>query len=360
MILVSSIIEQFEDAFFAKYKSFILPSHRKALRDMKLCRKEQGLHMLAGCTNEDCGKKIYIPHSCGNRGCPHCQNHENWQWIENQLSKRLTAEYFLITFTLPKQLRDLAWKNQKLIYSLMFDCVQEVLKTFTLNDKLLGGEAGFTTVLHTNTRSLDPHPHIHVVIPAASINRKSGVWRTKSNGYLFKEQNLAKVFRAIFLKKLVDQHIKIPKDCPKVWIADCKSVGNGDKALIYLGKYLYKGVIQEKDILKCENGKVTFRYKDSKTGLYRTRTVDGEKFLYLLMLHILPKGFRRVRSYGFLHPRCKKLIKFLQLVLRINPLSMLKRLKERAKIICPVCQSTMKILMTRIRKPPIATVSNVE
>ena len=83
MIPVSSIIEQFEDAFFAKYKSFILPSHRKALRDMKLCRKEQGLHMLAGCTNKDCGKKIYIPHSCGNRGCPHCQNHENWQWIEN-------------------------------------------------------------------------------------------------------------------------------------------------------------------------------------------------------------------------------------------------------------------------------------
>jgi len=194
----------------------------------------------------------------------------------------------------------------------------------------------------------------------ASINRKSGVWRTKSNGYLFKKQNLAEVFRAIFLKKLVDQHIQIPKDCPKVWIADCKSVGNGDKALIYLGKYLYKGVIQEKDILKCENGKVTFRYKDSKTGLYQTRKVDGEKFLYLLMLHILPKGFRRVRCYGFLHPRCKKLIKFLQLVLRINPLSMLKRLKERAKIMCPVCQSTMKILMTRIRKPPIATVSNVE
>ena len=145
-----------------------------------------------------------------------------------------------------------------------------------------------------------------------------------------------------------------------MWIADCKSVGNGDKALIYLGKYLYKGVIQEKDILKCENGKVTFRYKDSKTGLYQTRKVDGEKFLYLLMLHILPKGFRRVRCYGFLHPRCKKLIKFLQLVLRINPLSMLKRLKERAKIMCPVCQSTMKILMTRIRKPPMATVSNIE
>ena len=207
---------------------------------------------------------------------------------------------------------------------------------------------------------LNFHPHIHVIMPAASINRKNGVWRTKSNGYLFNHKNLAEVFRAIFLKKLVDQHIQIPKGCPKKWVVDCKSVGNGDKAFIYLGKYLYKGVIQEKDILNCEKGKVTFRYIDSETGLHKTRTVTGEKFLYLLMLHILPKGFRRARCYGFLHPCCKKLIKFLQLVLRINPLNIKKKLKERAKIICPACKATMEILMTRIRKPYIATVSYIE
>jgi len=353
MILLSSIINKFEDSFSARYKNTVLPGHKKALQAMKQCRKEHGPHMLAICTRRNCGKQIYIPHSCGHRNCPHCQNHENWQWIENQLSKRLPAQYYLITFTLPKQLRDLAWKNQKKIYSLMFACVQDVLKTFTQNDKRLKGTAGFTTILHTHSRALDYHPHIHVVMPGASINTKTGLWRVKSSGYLFSHKALAKVFRAKLLQAIVDNGLRVPGNCPKQWVVDCKDVGNGDKALIYLGKYLYRGVIQEKDILKCENGMVTFRYLHSKTKQYHTRTVTGEYFLYLLMLHVLPKGFRRTRCYGFLHPCSKKLIRFLQMVLRVNPLStFIKKIKERAKITCPVCGAAMEIILTRIPKPP--------
>ncbi|MDY6857604.1 MAG: transposase zinc-binding domain-containing protein [Thermodesulfobacteriota bacterium] len=171
MILLSSIIEKFQEKFFNKYKTVILPSHKKALWGMKQCRKEHGPHMLARCTDHNCGKQVYIPHSCGYRNCPHCQNHENQQWIENQLGKRLPAQYYLITFTLPEQLRDLAWKNQTTIYSLMFACVQDVLKTFTQNDKKLGGAAGFTTILHTHSRALEYHPHIHVVMPGQVSTR---------------------------------------------------------------------------------------------------------------------------------------------------------------------------------------------
>jgi hypothetical protein len=351
MILLSSIIAEFEDRFFTAYQSHILPEHINALESMKLCRKEHGLHMLARCTDHHCGKITFIPHSCGHRNCPHCQNHENWQWIENQLSKRLPAPYYLITFTLPYQLRGLALNYQKEIYSLMFDCVQDVLKTFTQNDKKLQGTPGFTTVLHTHSRSLDFHPHIHVVIPGASINKKTGLWRVKSPGYLFNHKALAKVFRAKFLEKIVNNHLQVPKDCPKKWVVDCKDVGNGDKALVYLGKYLYKGVIQEKDILKVEDGMVTFRFLHSKTKQYHTRTVAGEYFLYLLMLHVLPKGFRRTRCYGFLHPCSKKLIMFLQAVLRLKPFSMFKKPKERAKIVCPKCGAKMEIILTRIPKP---------
>ena len=352
MILLSSIINEFEDRFFAKYKTTILPGHKKALHAMKQCRKEHGPHMLVRCTNHNCGKQIYIPHSCGHRNCPHCQNHENWQWIENQLSKRLPAGYYLITFTLPSQLRNLAWKNQKKIYSLMFACVQDVLKTFTQNDKKLQGTAGFTTILHTHSRALDYHPHIHVVMPGASINRKTGLWRVKSPGYLFSHTALAKVFRAKLLEAMVDNNLRIPPKCPKQWVVDCKDVGNGNKALIYLGKYLYRGAVQEKDIVKCENGMVTFRYIHSKTKQYQTKTVTGEFFLYLLMLHVLPKGFRKTRCYGFLHPCSKKLIMFLQMVLRINPFRILKKMKKRTKITCPVCKARMEIILTRIPKPP--------
>ena len=171
-----------------------------------------------------------------------------------------------------------------------------------LNDKQLQGLAGFTTVLHTHSRRLDFHPHIHVMMPAASINCETKLWRVKSAKFIFYHKNLAKVFRAKLLEKMVDQQLKVPHNCSKKWVVDCKYVGNGDKALIYLGKYLYKGVIQEKDILKCENGMVTFRYVDSKTEKPKTRTVTGEDFLWLLMRHVLPKSFRKARCYGFLHP----------------------------------------------------------
>lgn len=353
MILLSTIINQFKGAFFARYQSSVLPGHKKALWAMSMCRMEHGPHMLARCTGHECGTETYIPHSCGHRSCPHCQNHESSSWIEKQLNKRLPAPYFLITFTLPAQLRDLAWKNQKTVYSLMFASVKHTLKAFTQNDKKLGGDAGFTVILHTHARNLDYHPHIHVVMPGASINRKTGLWRKKGANYLFNHKALAKVFRAKMLEDMVDQELKLPKDCPEKWVVDCKSVGNGDKAIIYLGNYLYRGVIREKDILKCEDGMVTFRYLHAKTGKYRTRTVSGERFLYLLMLHVLPKGFRRARCYGFLHPCSKKLIRFLQLVLRVNPFTLFSaKQPKRAGIICPGCGTEMKIIQTRVRKPP--------
>ena len=239
MILLSTIINKFEDKFLDQYDKSILPSHKHALQVMKNCRTEASLHMLAQCINDDCRLYSFIPHSCGHRNCAQCQSYEGQQWIDNQLSKQLPAEYYLITFTLPYQLRDCAWRNQKLVYTLFFFCVQNVLKTFTQNDKKLKGMAGFTAILHTNSRELNFHPHIHVIIPGGSINMKTKLWRVKSGKYLFNKKALAKVFRAKLLKEMVDNRLQVPKNCPKKWVVDCKNVGNGDKALIYLGKYLY-------------------------------------------------------------------------------------------------------------------------
>jgi hypothetical protein len=348
MILLSSIINEFSGKFFDKYGG--LPSHKKALYAMKDCRKYHSPYMIAQCTNEQCSQNSYIPHSCGHRNCPHCQSHESQQWIENQLNKQLPAQYYLLTFTLPKQLRDLAWRNQRLVFTIFFAAIQELLHTFTQNDKKLQGAAGFTMVLHTNSRRLDFHPHIHVVMPGAGINKKDKKWRVKSGKYLFNYKALAKVFRAKMLDAIVDNKLQIPKNCPNKWVADCKNVGKGDKALIYLGRYLYKGTIQEKDILKSENGVITFRFMNSKTKRWQTRTVTGEYFLWLIMQHVLPKGFRRVRSCGFLHPCSKKLIKLLQYLLKFNPVNMLKKVTARPSFICQCCGAKMKIIATRIKQ----------
>ena len=347
MILLSSIINEFADSFFAKHKT--LPGHRHALYAMKECRQHHSPYIIAQCTNDQCGQLAYVPHSCGHRNCPHCQNHESQRWIENQLSKQLPAQYYLLTFTLPKQLRELAWQHQRVIFTILFAVISELLQTFSQNDKKLRGTAGFTMVMHTHSRKLDFHPHIHVVMPGASINKKTRTWKVKAGKYLFNHKALAKVFRAKMLSAIVDHKLPVPAKCPKKWVVDCKNVGKGDKALIYLGRYLYKGVIQEKDILKCDNGLVTFRYMDSKLKRYQSRTVTGEYFLWLIAQHVLPKGFRRVRCYGFLHACSKQIIKLLQYLLKFNPSKMLNKIIERPLLHCPCCGATMKIIATRIR-----------
>lgn len=354
MILLSSIINAFESAFLAQYQRQVLPSHRKVLAAMKVCRTKQSPKMLAGCSQ--CDHQTYIPHSCGHRNCPHCQSHEGQQWLERQLKKQVPAEYFLITFTLPAEFRFLARHHQRKVYALMMQCSWDTVQTFSKNDQRLQGKPGGISVLHTHSRHLGYHPHVHMIIPAAAIDTKKRLWRTKKSShkdksrYLFCHKALAKVFRAKMLNAIAKEGLTLPSKYPAKWVVDCKSVGSGEKALIYLGRYLYRGVIQEKDIVSCHNGKVTYRFKNSNTGGMEYRTVTGAKFLWLVIQHVLPKGFRRTRNYGYLHPNSKRLIQLLHLILNVNPLRALGWVRERPKLVCRCCGASMKIVKTRI--PP--------
>lgn len=171
---LSSIINTFKAAFFEKYQDQILPSHKKALSRMAICRTAESPKMLAGCSQ--CDYQAYVPHSCGHRSCPHCQAHEGQQWLTRQLSKELPVGYFLITFTLPAQFRTLVWRNQHRLYSCMMRSAWETVRDFAQNDKQLNGDTGATLVLHTHSRALDYHPHVHLLMPAAAgVIVKSGV-----------------------------------------------------------------------------------------------------------------------------------------------------------------------------------------
>lgn len=177
MILLSSIIQTFESEFLDQYRHCILPGHRKALAAMKDCRTRQSPLMLAHCS--ECDSQVFVPHSCGHRNCPHCQHHESQQWLERQLKKQLPAEYFLLTFTLPVELRSLAWCHQRKLYALMIQCCWATVRTFAQNDKQLQGLPGTIAVLHTHSRRLDYHPHVHLVMPAAAMDAVKRLWRTK-------------------------------------------------------------------------------------------------------------------------------------------------------------------------------------
>ena len=166
---------------------------------------------------------------------------------------------------------------------MLLRCTWETVRTFSQNDKQLQGTPGAIAVLHTNTRRLDFHPHVHLVMPAAAVDAERRRWRTKrrgkaKGGYLFNHKALAKVFRAKMLAGIEAAGLTLPGRYPAKWVVDCKSVGSGEPALIYLGRYLYRGVIREKDIVACDNGQVCFRYRNAKTGKMERRTVSGAQF----------------------------------------------------------------------------------
>jgi len=241
----------------------------------------------------------------------------------------------------------------------MFDCAWEVLQSFCRNDKKLGGDPGMIAVLHTHSRKLDFHPHIHAVIPAIAVDKLNELVHTKHGKYLFNHKALAKVFRGKLLAKLAREKLILPKCIPQKWGVDCKKVGAGGKALVYLGCYLYRGVIREKDILSVRDGRVTFRvtfrYQNSDTKCWETRTETGAKFLWLVLQHVLPTGFRRARNFGFLHPNSKKMIRILLTLGKLDPKKMLAKidLRQRPQMVCSCCGGKMQVGRTRI---PIAEI----
>ena len=353
MIRLATVIDTFEADFLAQYRNRLRPEHLQALAAMKRCRTQSSLKLQAHCS--ECPHQKLMPHSCGHRHCPHCQHHESQQWLERQVKKQVPAEYFLLTFTLPAEFRGLAFAHQRAVYEVLMRCCWETVRTFSRNDRQLAGMPGAIAVLHTHTRRLDYHPHVHLVMPAAAVDGERRQWRTKQrsqgkNGYLFSHKALAKVFRAKLLTGLKAAGLTLPGRYPAEWVVDCKSVGTGESALIYLGRYLYRGVIREKDIVACDNGQVCFRYRNAKTGRVEQRTVSGADFLWLVLQHVLPKGFRRARNFGFLHPNCKRLIALLQVLLKFDPgRSIACWVKERAPILCTCCGAAMVIVKTRIR-----------
>lgn len=337
---LAAIINQYCDSFKDKYAGNVLPGHLKAMHAICSCRTPDAGEMYIECP--DCHHGEWRLMSCGHRSCPKCQNHEASQWIDRQQGKLLPVLYFMATFTLPYELRSLVWHHQRDVFSLLFSCISGILTDFGLNPKNLGAEIGMTMVLHTHSRRLDFHPHVHVVIPGGGIDKRRRQWKKKKGKYLFNEFALATVFRARFLEALTQAGFPIPENVPRKWVVDCDRVGKGITALKYLSRYLYRGIISEKNIVSNQDGRVTFKYTESKTGNTQYRTLKGEDFLHLIMQHVLPKGFRRVRDYGFLHGNAKKTLTLVQLILHV----FLKKIecRPRPAFTCPRCKTSMIIV----------------
>lgn len=349
-------LEEFNQA----YEQQITPSIRQAIFAMLSCRTNTERTSQWAC--QSCTHTADFPLSCGHRSCPQCQHNITTDWLAKQQAKLLPVDYYMVTFTLPFELRAVAKYQPEQVYQAMFSVAASVLKDFAARSNKLGGDIGFTGVLHTHSRRRDFHPHIHFIIPAGSFNKDRNHWQKSKGKYLFNAFNLAKVWRARLLEYLTQQlDIELPASLPKKWVVDCRHVGKGLPALKYLSRYLYRGVLPDKNIISDIDGHVSFDYPDSQTQTNKVRTLPATDFLWLVLQHVLPKGLRRVRDYGLLRGNCSKLRQQIQLMLAVAGavFPMVPEVKRAVAIrTCPCCHQPMSFIGVHARPTSLKAPTN--
>ncbi len=279
---------------------------------LRRCRTAAlGAHVDA-CTN--CGHLRVSYNSCRNRHCPKCQGTQREQWIQARKEELLPVPYFHVVFTLPDVLNPLCLHQGKAVYNLLFRTAWDVLRSFGSDPKWIGARTGMIAILHTWGQTLSLHPHLHCIVPGGGLS-SSGKWvSAKSNGkYLFPVKAMSKVFRSRFIdglkEVLPDQTDKklIAELYKKDWVVYAKRPFNGPESVIeYLGRYTHKIAISNHRIRDISESKVTFSYKDYRqSGKNKEMALDAAEFIRRFAMHILPKGFVRIRHYGILSSTAK-------------------------------------------------------
>jgi uncharacterized protein (DUF983 family) len=311
---LADIFRQYGPAYRQKYADQLLSSHRQAMCAIEQCRTEALGGQVYTCPA--CGETQYSYHSCRNRHCPKCQNDKAQDWLEAQQDLLLPVPYFMLTFTLPAALCEVVRSNQSLLYNLLFRISAAAAQCLAKDARFVGGQIGLVGILHTWGRNLAYHPHIHYLLPAGGLAadaqtlRVSGqAWLPTRLDFLLPVKALSKIFRGKFRQALTKTTLfaRIP---PKVWQQDwvvhCKPVGNGCTALKYLAPYVFRVAISNRRLVKLENDQVTFRYRATDTGEPKLCTLSAEAFIHRFLQHVLPKGFVKVRYFGFFAPGCRK------------------------------------------------------
>lgn len=346
MSMLAQLLRRHQSEFLKAYGDRMKPEHYRAMAAIQRCHSPECGVMQLACS--DCLKVKEVCHSCGHRSCPDCQHGAQQQWLNRQLQKTLPVTYYMVTFTLPASLRGFAFRFQTWAYDQLFRCARETLNQFAENDPKIGSQLGMTGVLHTHTRTLDYHPHVHFIVAGGGYDARHRSWLQKRQNYLFNGKALACVFRGKFLSAMTQAGYSVPQG-KQSWVAQIKAVGQGDKALAYLSRYLYRGVISDKNIVRSDDDNVTFRYQDSRTKQQTLKTEPILRFLWKVIQHVLPKGFRRARDYGFLHGNAKALRENVRQVLQGAIPQNIQT--EKTKPRCSCCGGIMHVVEVFVRPP---------
>lgn len=328
------------------------PEQRHAINAILSCRTfVRGGHLYR-CA--PCGKVEFAYHSCHHRACPQCGQMKARDWLEARRLRLLPVPYFMLTFTVPEELRAAFRLEPKFFYDLLFAASSQALRDVALSK--LGGEAAAIGVLHTWTRQLVFHPHVHYIVPGGFLSPDRLRWiRLKDPQFLLPEVVLSWRCRNLFKTRLREERPELYRQVPgaawqKEWIINTQPVGSGEKALAYLGAYVQRTALSSHRILKEEGGRTTFKYRESETGTCKLLTLDTPEFLRRFLQHVLPTGFHRVRYYGWLSPAATtKWERILALLDWREPTPTPRRPAWAMK--CPCCGKAMQRVGTLPRWP---------
>lgn len=302
---VAAVVRQFGPAYLARFGATMPAGHRRALADLAACRTiAMGGHVTQ-C--DACGHEHYVYHSCRNRSCPSCHGVSTRAWLTARETELLPVPYFHVVFTLPAELRAMVRTHQRVLLPVLMQTAAASLQALAADPHYLGGTVGLLAVLHTWTRTLVYHPHVHCWVPGGALASDGATWRAARGQFLVPVRALSVGFRARFLRRLrrVLPDVVVPAAVWKTpWVVYAKpTVQGADCVLRYLARYVHRAAITDARIVRVTATTVTFRYQDAQARAWRTMTLPGEEFLRRFLQHVLPRGLHKVRYYGWWRPQ---------------------------------------------------------
>ena len=325
-IEVADIFAAHADTFLEVYGEAVSSAKRRVLRDLVVCRTAAlGGHM-ERC--DECGHERPAYDSCRNRHCPKCQAAARAKWLEARAADLLPVEYFHVVFTVPPPIAAIALQNKKVMYGILMRAAAETLKQIAADPKHLGAKIGFLSVLHTWGQNLQHHPHLHCVVPGGGLSLDGERWVSCPPGYFLCVRVLSSVFRGKFLdltrRAFADGKLQLQgalaeleeadafaahlkKSYANNWVVYAKRpFGGPAQVLKYLARYTHRVAISNHRLVSMNNEQVQFRWKNYARGnRQRVMTLDAVEFIRRFLLHVLPKGFVRIRQSGLLANRCR-------------------------------------------------------
>src|SRR5438552_8492163 len=320
---VADILRDHGPAWREANRGHVSLDQLKVMGAIERCRTAALGGHVARCENAACGHTEIAYNSCRNRHCPKCQGAASRRWLADREAELLPVPYFHVVYTLPSELRDIAYQNKRVVYDLLMKAAAEAMLAIAADPKRLGARIGVTAVLHTWGSALTHHPHVHMIVPGGGLSLDRARWVAARSNFLVHVNVLARLFRGKMLAMLMHAHDagqlkffnthagladkrtfkRFISPLRRIkWVVHCKAPFAGPKQVLrYLSRYTHRVAISNRRLVATDDTSVAFRWKDYRSngpGRWKTMRLHPHEFIRRFLLHVLPKGFHRIRHYG--------------------------------------------------------------